>query len=189
MTPVLLNGPALEPVSLADAKGWLRVDSDGEDALIGALVTSARLVVEAAARMLLVSQQGRLVLDRWPTGTELALPLAPIMRIDAVRTRDAAGDETLVAPETWRLSGGLHDPAIFFHAAPPAPGRSVAGIEIDVTAGFGVAAEDVPEDLRQAIRLLVARWHERRGDADTDTSAFPPEVSALIMNWRRMRLA
>ena len=31
------------------------------------------------------------------------------------------------------------------------------------TVGYGDAAGDVPEPLRQAIRLLVAHWYENRG--------------------------
>ena len=43
-----------------------------------------------------------------------------------------------------------------FSTSPPAPGRAVAGIEIDVVAGYGAPA-DVPSPLRQAILMLVAR--------------------------------
>ena len=45
----------------------------------------------------------------------------------------------------------------------PAPGRALAGIEIDVEAGYGDAPADVPQPLRQAIELLVAHWYENRG--------------------------
>mgnify|MGYP003346868781 CR=1 FL=1 len=40
---------------------------------------------------------------------------------------------------------------IIFPAGPPAPGRDVAGIEIDVVAGYGDAPESAPAPLRQAI--------------------------------------
>ena len=45
----------------------------------------------------------------------------------------------------------------------PAPGRPAPGIELDVMVGYGDAAVDVPEPLRQAIRLLIAHWYENRG--------------------------
>jgi predicted secreted protein len=36
--------------------------------------------------------------------------------------------------------------------AVPVPGRATAGIELDVSIGFGDTIEDVPETLRQAVR-------------------------------------
>ena len=41
---------------------------------------------------------------------------------------------------------------------------AVSGISLDVEAGFGSSPEDVPEPLRLAIKMLVARWFENRGD-------------------------
>jgi uncharacterized phiE125 gp8 family phage protein len=73
MNPILVEGPAVEPVSLADMKAHLRVDDDAEDALIEGLVKAARLMVEAASRRLLVSQTWRVLLDRWPEGGTLLL--------------------------------------------------------------------------------------------------------------------
>ena len=47
MPLVLTAGPAVEPVSLAEAKAHMRVDGTAEDTLIGSLILTARLHVEA----------------------------------------------------------------------------------------------------------------------------------------------
>lgn len=72
----------------------------------------------------------------------------------------------------------------------PAPGRVAAGIELDVTVGFGIAAADVPEALRQAIRLLVAHWYENRGlvTIGANYSPLPQSVAALIAPYRMLLL-
>ncbi len=63
MTAALITGPALEPVSLADVKAHLRVDTDDEDALLIAAIVSARVHVEAVTRRVLIEQSWRVYLD------------------------------------------------------------------------------------------------------------------------------
>ena len=72
----------------------------------------------------------------------------------------------------------------------PVPGRIAAGIELDVTFGFGDAAADLPEPLRQAIRLLVAHWYENRGlvAAADKSTVLPSTVAALISSYRVLSL-
>ncbi len=47
MNMILLTGPSLEPVTLAEMKLWLKIDGSEDDNVINALIVSARLSVEA----------------------------------------------------------------------------------------------------------------------------------------------
>ena len=49
---------------------------------------------------------------------------------------------------------------------------------------------DVPEPLRQAIRLLVAHWYENRGlvAAGSQTAMLPSTVAALVAPYRMLSL-
>ena len=91
MTPILLSAPAVEPVSLAEAKTWLRIARDSDDELIGALITSARLVVEAHTHLVLIEQTWRIVADGWPPASELELPVRPMLALEEIRVADAVG--------------------------------------------------------------------------------------------------
>jgi uncharacterized phiE125 gp8 family phage protein len=66
------------------------------------------------------------------------------------------------------------------------PGRVGNGIAITVTAGFGAAAADVPEPLRQAILALVGHWYEHRGEGRPPSP--PLTVDTLIRPFREIRL-
>ena len=56
MTPLALTPPAIEPVSLSEAKDFLRILGDDEDELLGTLITAARLMIEAASGRVLRSE-------------------------------------------------------------------------------------------------------------------------------------
>ncbi|MGE5260788.1 MAG: head-tail connector protein [Actinomycetota bacterium] len=47
-------------------------------------------------------------------------------------------------------------------AVPTVAARAVNAFEIAFTAGYGGAADDVPGPIKQALKLLVAHWFERR---------------------------
>lgn len=189
MFPLLIAGPAVEVVPLAEMKAWLRVDTADEDDIIGMIGTAARLTVEAATGRFLIAQDWRLTLDAWPRAGCVRVPGGPIIAVLGARVRDAAGLATELDPAGFVPDRRSDPPAIGWSANLPAPGRASQGIELDMRLGYGPAAADVPEPLRQAIRLLTAHWFERRGEgAQAAGAPLPPDVVALISPFRRARL-
>ena len=158
MTSYLIAGPGEEPVSLVEAKAYARIDGDDEDALVSALVAAARLHVESLTGRALVTQTWRLVL-KCVTGLVVPLPVVPAMAL--VEAPDGAvlqGDSVLLAEPADELT-------------------------VDYTAGYG-GADDVPQDLKQAVLVLVAYWYEHR---DSVTTA-PVGFERLVASYRRVRL-
>lgn len=187
MAAVLLQVPAIEPVSLAEAKNYLRVEHDDDDALIAELITSARVQVEQAARRALITQSWRIVKDHWPASGWIVSPVNPVQTIDAARVHPLEGVAVSLDLDAFTLNAAAA-PAIlaFERSGVKQPGRTTGGIEIDVTAGYGGAAEDVPAPLRQAIRLLLARSYEQRDRVEKDE--LPDAVAALIAAYRVAKL-
>ena len=189
MSSFLLTGPSAEPLTLAEAKNFLRVDISDDDDLIAALIAGARIHVEAETRRALITQTWRLVRDEWPADGRLRVLPAPLRSVTAARVRDAQNVAHAVDPQAFVVDTA--GAALTFAPwAMAAPGRAFAGIEIDVEAGYGDAAADVPEPLRQAIRLLVAQWYENRGisAAGQGVTQLPSNVSALIAPYRMLAL-
>ena len=202
MTPILMNGPTVEPLSLAEAKEWLRLDTTDEDDLVSALIVSARLIVEASTRRVLLTQTWRLALDRWPRDPfddewfgagrkTIEVPFAPFQRVAQISVVNASGAAVVVSPSAYGVDAAPDRARIYFLSAPPKPAPPLAGIAIDVVAGYGDQPVSVPEPLRLAVRLLVSRWFENRGDVEADAAAdrLPGPVGALVAPYRRARLA
>ena len=189
MTPLALEPPAEEPVSLTEARQFLRLDQTDEDDLLTMLVTAARLMVEASSGRCLVDQHWRIVLDRWPQTSEIRLPLSPVSAIVDARVYDAQGAAQPVVSDALALDRQSDPPLIRVDGPVPGIGRDYGAIEIDVVAGFGPVAADVPAPLRQAVLRLAARWFEERGDiASRDAQALPAPIAALVAPYRRVRL-
>jgi uncharacterized phiE125 gp8 family phage protein len=188
MIPIFVSGPAVEPITLAEMKAYLRVDEDdaAQDGLISGLIKAARLTIEAASRRILIEQSWRVVLDRWPRDRVVLLPLAPLIAVDAIRIADASGSATDLPGDAFEADA-LSDPPRIVVTDAPEPGKSRNGISVELRAGFGTNAEAVPATLKLAIRILVAHWFENRGDV-TGEQILPPEALALVAPFQRVRL-
>lgn len=189
MTPLALTPPAIEPVSLSEAKDFLRILVADEDELLGTLITAARLMIEAASGRLLIEQGWRIVLDAWPQGGEIRLPLSPVRGLTVACVYPTSGLAEAVASSSLTLVEGSDPPLIRIAGPVPAPGRAHAAIEIDLVVGFGATRDTVPAPLRQAVLRLACRWSEHRGDVvSRDATRLPVEIAALVAPFRRVRL-
>lgn len=189
MPSILITPPVAEPLTLADAKAWLRVEHDDDDAVIGVLVTSARLLVEQETHRALITQTWRVVRDGWGACGRIEVSPAPLRQVLAARVYDAAGVAQSVDPSRFTLAtGGAPGVLGFLPGSLPSPGRALAGIEIDIEAGYGADGTAVPEPLRQAIRVLVAHAYENRGGDTTGGARLPASAPALIAPYRVLTL-
>ena len=192
MPLILTSGPSVEPISLAEAKAHCRVDGDAENTLIASLILAARMHIERSLNVALVEQGWSLYLDRWPDGPWVKLPLAPVLSLTAVRLYSPTDTFMTLDPSLFLLDGAGRYPRLARREAQawPLPGRSVNGIEIAFTAGYGATADDVPMPVRLAIKMLVAHWYESREPvipAET-ASTVPISVNSLITPYRGVRL-
>ncbi len=190
MTLTVLAPPAVEPVSLDEAKLHLRVTYADEDALIVRLLTAARQRVEAALGLALIATGLRETLDGWPLAPDGSLELArgPLLGVSAIALAQASGPPTLLDPALYAPDVGSRPgrvrPAVWRGLGWPAPGVAYGGLSLDYTAGFGPAPGDTPEPLRQAI-LLLAGWAFENRDAGEPALGL---VEPWLAPWRRVRL-
>jgi len=171
-----------EPLSLDDVKLHLRVDDDTEDELINSLITTAREYCEGFQRRAYLTQTQELWLDSFPSAGYIKLPLPPLQSVTHIKyygtddteytfTSDDYFADTKSEPGRVSLGHGKTWPSTTL--------RPVNGVGIEYVAGYGDAASDVPEKVRQAMLLLISHWYENR-EAIALTGAMPKEMPLSV---------
>lgn len=186
MTLKLVTGPTVEPVSLAEAKTHLRVDIDDDDAYISGLIAAAREYLEGATRRAFLTQTWRLSLDAWPwPPAQIELPLPPLQAVNSIKYRDSDGTQTTVDSGDYIVDTDSEPGRIVLDYGESWPSETLYPanpIQIEFEAGYGDAATDVPQYLRQAVLLLVGHWYENREPVVIGTvhKELPLAVDSLI---------
>lgn len=178
MSLQLNSPPATEPVSLDQAKAWLRVESGGdEDALIAALIPAARARAEWHTGQAFVTQGWTLWLD----GTRgiIDVPLAPLQSVASVTLYAPDGSATVLDAGDYAVAGQS-----VILATPPFALRARNGIAVAFTAGYG-DADAVPAPLCAAILQIVSALYEHRGG---DAVPIPDNALALLAPYRLVKL-
>lgn len=186
MTITTIMPPASEPVSLAEAKLFLRVDHGAEDDLIALLIVAAREAVEAAIGRALITRRVRESLDIWvrEAAQGAVLGLGPVTNVVAVRVLADNGSQSVLDPERYRLDGHRDRPRLVFARGVPATLRQIGGIEIEYDCGYAEDAAGLPVALRLATLQIVASLYElRQGDGgipETARTLMRPFASARL---------
>lgn len=188
MTAYLLAGPAEEPISLVEAKAFLKVDDTAEDTLITTLIGAARLHLEGVTGRALLAQSWRIVLDDWPEGGVVKLPVSPLMSVTGIAAIDDGGASHEIALAQFASEPDRLIVPRVVTGMPMLQARQ--GLEIDYVAGYGSEPEDVPVDLRQALLGLVAHWYEHRDAVIVAGSGaiVPSGFDRVVAGYKRVRL-
>jgi uncharacterized phiE125 gp8 family phage protein len=192
--PVLITPPAVQPVTLAEAKLHLRVDANDEDTLIQSLIAAATAHFDGWSGTLgrcLITQTWSVPFGSWPIDGLMQLPY-PNISSPVLTYRDtanvtqtvSAGLVTLYSNHigtTLRLSDAFTYPDVFDDTATP--------ITVQFTAGYGATGIDVPAPIRQAMLLLIGHLYANREAAISGGMAqLPLGIAALVAPYRRIGL-
>jgi len=148
----ILADAVVEPVSLTDAKNWLRITNyDTDDVLIGDLLNAARVHIEKLTGCSLVNKSVRINVELTPQSQGfwiIDVPYGPLGCVDEVKIKTGMNTyEVLTKNEEYEIIGGkiwLYSPGIYV---------------IKYQCGYN----SIPEDLATDILTLVAWSYENRG--------------------------
>lgn len=158
-----VSGTGDEPLTTADAKLWLRVDGNDEDALIEGLCIAARSAAEDhTSRTLLASRVYKYTTAfPRPYGVpqhldacaylEMVLPRGPLVSIDSVK-----------------IDGGIVDPSVYSSEAGESTLLPVLKLTDDSVSGrtlevqFTTGTDHPPSNALLAMKLMVGHWYTNR---------------------------
>lgn len=159
----------IEPVTLQEAKDYLRVDGNTEDALIQALIKASRKHCESYCGKSLVRKTVTVQSFSYPY--QFQVPHGPLESVDdviKVVTIDSKGNESELQ---WLANTGLFPKIVI------SGGDKGEKFLLQYEAGFTV----LPEDIKLAILMMTNTMYERREDfSDMPAIPSPIGVKALL---------
>jgi hypothetical protein len=206
------TAPATLPLLIAEVREHLRLDDKSDDPKLVSLITAATAMIENYTDLFLVARTVEVFLDQWPqtkgpkhecfdhalafngfrgANVSLALPVRPVLSVEAVTVKDTLGSEVVLDPSVYALVPGL-DPRLnkVSTASFPSPGVKTEGIRIALKVGFGESWNTVPADIHQALLLLITALYFQRGENGQSEAGFlhTSGASGPLLAYRKQRI-
>ena len=184
----LKTAPTLTPVSVAEAKTHLRIDSSftADDTYIGTLIDVATFAAENYTNLWLMEQSWYLELDSFPDYFNLLRGQNRALTINSITYSDADNASQTLAAANYFGDGSIKPARIYFapDATIPSTYDKPNAVVVDFTVGYG-AASQVPAPIKQAILLMVGTYYETRQTvSDRTYKEIPQSAEFLLMPYR-----
>lgn len=187
--PVRITPPDIMPVSVAEVKKSLRIDSSDDDETIERLIQAAVDFYEGWTGILgicLVEQTWGQTFDRFDRS--LCLPLGPVLEVLSVSWRDADGNSSTVPASSYAMetnSGGQSHVRFRNAFSQPSGLYERAAVAVQYKVGWQVidGKPTVPKDICTAIIARVQLGYEQ--SASEAGAMLSVIENALISKWRR----
>ncbi len=189
MAVTWLEGPLVEPVSVNEARAYLRIEGTEEDAGLAGFLKVARELCEAFTGQVLVATRyletkpfdaGRSTGVPWSAGRGVRLSRMPLRQIMSATLVSRDGTRTVLGPQDFDIAEDARGQTLLRMTFLPPSG---ALLEVNYWAGMGSDWNCVPEALRQGILRLTAHLYAHRDRAD---DIGPPLAVAAL--WRPFRV-
>jgi uncharacterized phiE125 gp8 family phage protein len=165
--------PVTEPITLAEAKEYARIDGSTEDTLITSLIKVARLHCETYMGKAIIRKT--VTIDSFSFPYQWQIPYGPLVSasdITKVVTIDQNNVETAL---NYQVNIGS------FPKIAITSGDQSFKFKMIYVAGFTT----VPEDIKLAVKMMVNTLYERREDfSDLQAIPSPLGVKALLMPYK-----
>ncbi len=169
--------PAAEPVTVEEAKTYLRIDSAEEDILINDLIVAARMSAEQWLRSSLINQTWKLVYNEY-VNDGIPLEMLPVVNIVSVILVNRDSSSQVISSDSYYLNASRTSLML---------DSRIDGFSIEITynTGYGNSSQ-VPTPIKYGILSHIAAMYDERGLIGQ--AILPAQVSALYSPFREVLL-
>jgi len=160
----IFTAPTIEPVTLAELKTYMRMDSTAYDTMLTSYITACREAVERHTGRTFISTTYELYLDEFPSDNgyiELIYP--PVQSVSSIYyNQESDGVLTLLASTKYTTDLVSLYPRIepAYDEDWPDTRAMVNAVKVTYVAGYGATAASVPETLKTCIKALASDLFE-----------------------------
>ncbi len=193
--------PKGQPISLANAKAYLRVTNNLEDELIDSLIGQAANYVELYLRRSLITRTLKLTLDSLPlkstssqwwdgvqqgaigqlseAASSIILPYPPIATVTSITCYSSADVSSVLDTSNYYLDTSGARICLKQGGLWPVDLRAKQAMEIIYTAGYGAVPSDIPQGIQGAVRAMVSHLYQNR-----DCLEMPESIENMLKPYR-----
>jgi uncharacterized phiE125 gp8 family phage protein len=164
---VRVTAPATAPITLAEAKAQMKVESSDDDTIIQRLIDAAVAFVDvqgALGKGMITQTWGQ-----WlsPNPGTIYLALGPVQSVSAIKYYDVDGALQTATLADFNVFGTPNRISVSPKSGKSWPVTQTRddAIKIEYIIGYGATSASVPETVRHALMMLVAHWYDARETA------------------------
>lgn len=184
---VLITAPSTEPVTLAEAKAQMRLESDftQDDALITSYLLTARQWCEGYCKRQFITATYEWIEDYFPI--RIDLPYPPVQSVTSITYTDDSGVNQTLSSSLYQVDIKSEPARIIpaYQELWPTTRSVMNAVTVRFVCGYG-DANAVPQAIKLAILMLTAHFYEHRENVQVGGNVMnvPFSTTALLDPYR-----
>lgn len=153
----IVTPPAAFPVTVDECKAQCRVEFVQDDAIFTRLISGCTFHIEEILQRKLITQTWKMWLDAWPE--EIKILFGDLQSVTHVKYTDEDESQSTLDSADYLVDTDSVPGRILLANDTTWPTATLSTrnpIEIQFVTGYGDAASDIPQDIRDAILVTIA---------------------------------
>lgn len=187
----IVTPPAAEPITLDEARHYLRVDHNLEDSVVSGMIVAAREWCETFTGRALITQTLRRRLDAFPAhGEAIYLPGGHVQSVTSLTYTAPDGTPAAMLDSAFEIDAWSPNSGSFLRLAPgitswPLAREGTNQVHVLYVAGFGASGAQVPAVIVNAMRLHLGWSYANRESTSREPfSNLERALERMLMQYR-----